>query len=285
MSSSQASVFDPQIYSEESRQAWSSVACNYDQLIARHFATFTQDILEWAEIKGGEQVLDVACGAGLVTLPVSSKLKSNGRVIGVDFAPAMIALANQKAKETGVSNIEFRQMNAEALEFNDGSFNVVFCQLGLMLFANPLKALQEMRRVLVSGGRVFITVQGVPEKMLFTSIPMKAMVKHAPWLKVPGAPTLYTFGPQGALEKILRDAGFVDSQTRRVEGALAFSTPQQYWETLIAGAGRTKSMLESLEPDLRQKIRDDVCQAAATFDKDNEIKIPYEVVLSRAFKK
>lgn len=275
-------VFDPARFSEESKKAWDTASRNYDRLIVPKFMPFTRALIDWANLHGGEEILDVACGSGLVCLQIAKDAKFKGPILGVDFSGQMVQIARSKAEAAGFKNLKLEEMDAENLKLPEARFDVVFCQLGLMLFANPSKALQEMRRVLKVQGRVFLSVQGVPEKMCFTSLAMKTFVKHAPWLKVPGAPTLYSFGPEGVLDKALTAAGFADVLSKRVQGTFSFASAEAYWDTLVAGGGRTKAMFESLDKNLQEAVRQETLTQASAYQQNGRLEIPYEVVLARA---
>ncbi|MEK6543225.1 MAG: methyltransferase domain-containing protein [Elusimicrobiota bacterium] len=276
-------AFEPAAFTRESQQAWDKVAHHYDTLIAdKLFNVLTKESLAAAALKDGEEILDVACGPGNLSLPAASAVSERGHVTGIDLAPAMIAIASAKAVATGTRNAVFQTMNAESMTLADESFDVVFCQLGLMLFAEPHKALKEMRRVLKRGGRAVVVVQGSPDKMLFTSLVQKTIVRHAPWMRVAGAPTIYSFGPQGVLIQAVSDAGFSSARERRLAGCFIFDSFDHYWDTLITGAGKTKSMLETLDEGLRRAIKGDVRTQAAKFAVDERLSIPYEAVMVTA---
>ena len=182
------------------------------------------------------------------------------------------------------ARVEFREMNAESLGFTDGSFDAVVCQLGLMLFARPLEALKEMVRVAKPGGRVCCLVQGTAERMLFTSLLMRIMVKHAPQIKVPGAPTLYDFGPPGLLEAALEEAGLADILSRRLDGAFHFPSPEDYWKRMTEGAGRTGAILRDLSAETRAAVERETLSALEDFRSGDGLDVPYEFVMARGRK-
>lgn len=279
----ETAVFDPEKWTKESREAWSVTAVNYDRMSRELFSGFTESFMGFADLTGGEKVLDVACGSGLASLAAAQKVGPKGSVVGIDLAPGMVQVAAGKAKSLGLK-LEFQEMNAEKLTFPDGSFDAVISQLGLMLFAKPEAALKEMVRVVRKGGVVGCLVQGVPERMLFTSLIMRNAVKHVPQMKVPGAPTLYSFGPPGVLDKALQEAGLGEVQAARKEGTFSFDSPQAYWDTLTDGAGRMRSILQSLEPRVRDAIQADTLRDAERCRKDGRLEIPWEVVMARGTK-
>ena len=103
-----------------------------------------------AGITDGARVLDVGTGTGNVAIAAARHVGGHGRVVAVDLSAAMLAQARRKA---GSLPIEFLEMDAEALQFDDATFDVV---LGGILPEIGL-ALPEMRRVLCPGGRVALS--------------------------------------------------------------------------------------------------------------------------------
>src|ERR687890_1250584 len=120
------------------------------------------------ELRLGERVVDVGCGAGIDTLIAAKKVGSDGRVIGVDMTPSMLKKARRAAKETGLANVvEFREGYAEALPVDDSWADVVTSNGVLNLMPDKVAALEEMSRVLKRGGRLkigdILVQKAVPE--------------------------------------------------------------------------------------------------------------------------
>src|SRR5689334_8372947 len=121
------------------------------------------DLVERAALQPGERVLDVACGTGVVARLAAARVGPSGRVAALDLNPGMLAVARTLPGEPGegaAAVIEWYEDSALALPFPEASFEVAFCQLGLQFFPDRPQALQEMRRVLVSGGRLALSVFG-----------------------------------------------------------------------------------------------------------------------------
>jgi arsenite methyltransferase len=108
------------------------------------------------ELRPGERVIDVGCGAGIDSLIAAKKVGSEGRVIGVDMTPAMLEKARRAAREMGLANVEFREGYAEALPVEDGWADVVISNGVLNLMPDKAAVLEEMSRVLKAGGRLQI---------------------------------------------------------------------------------------------------------------------------------
>ena len=119
------------------------------------------------ELRPGERVVDVGCGAGIDSLIAAKKVGPNGRVIGVDMTPSMLKKARQGAKEAGLKNVEFREGYAEELPIVDGWAEVVISNGVLNLMPDKSAALEEMSRVLKPNGRLqigdILVQKAVPE--------------------------------------------------------------------------------------------------------------------------
>jgi len=104
----------------------------------------------------GEQVLDVGSGAGTDSLVAAQMVGDQGRVIGIDMTPAMLAKARAAAAAMGVTNVEFVESEAEQLPFPDASFDVVISNGVIDLIPDKDAVFAELHRVLVPGGRLQI---------------------------------------------------------------------------------------------------------------------------------
>lgn len=106
-----------------------------------------------AHIKNGDSVLEVAPGLGYLSIELA-KL-GNYKITGMDISKDLVEIAAGNAKEAGVE-IDFQQGNASSMSFHENMFNFVICVLAFKNFKEPLKALEEMHRVLRPGGTALI---------------------------------------------------------------------------------------------------------------------------------
>jgi len=150
-----------------------------------------------ALLQPGENILDVGCGTGAVTIPAKIRVGKNGGAAGIDPAPEMIAVARRKASRAGLE-IDFRLGVIESLPFPDETFDAVTSSL--MMHHLPehvqVSGLAEIRRVLKSGGRLLIADMMRPDtssfRRFFTSLAMHHSLQ---------------FGIED-LPKLLNEAGF-----------------------------------------------------------------------------
>src|SRR5215208_1372728 len=124
----------------------------YEQhLVPTVFGPWAAELIEAASPRPGERVLDVACGTGVVARLAAERVGADGKVVGLDLNPGMLAVARAVASPRP---IDWREGSAVALPLEAGAFDLVLCQQGLQFFPDRLTALREMHRVLAPGGRL-----------------------------------------------------------------------------------------------------------------------------------
>jgi SAM-dependent methyltransferase len=106
-----------------------------------------------AQLKGNERVLDVACGPGYIA---EAFARAAREAIGVDLTAAMVAIAEERTKKRGVSNVSFRIGDVQHLPFGDEEFDVVVCRLALHHMPEPERVVKEMARVCRVEGIVLV---------------------------------------------------------------------------------------------------------------------------------
>jgi SAM-dependent methyltransferase len=136
-------------------------------LVPAFFTGCAERLLELAEVKPGERVLDVATGTGIVARLAAAGVGADGAVTGTDVNEGMLAAA----AAAGPGEIEWRQADVAALPFPDGSYDLVTCQQGLQFVTDHSAALHEMRRVLAPEGRVALAVwRGIEVNPAFVAV-------------------------------------------------------------------------------------------------------------------
>jgi ubiquinone/menaquinone biosynthesis C-methylase UbiE len=120
---------------------------------------WARDLIERARPVPGERVLDVACGTGAVTRLAAERV-GQGRIVGLDLNTGMLAVAKTVPANPAIEWIEGSALD---LPFDDGSFDLVLCQLGLQFFPDRPQALKEMKRVLAPSGRLALSVYSAIE--------------------------------------------------------------------------------------------------------------------------
>ncbi len=129
----------------------------------------------------GDRVLDVACGPGNFSREFARVVGSDGLVVGIDASDTMLARGAAELETAGLDNVALVRGDATRLPFRDASFDGVCCFAALHLFADPLAALDEMRRMLAPAGRIAL-MTSVRRKL--TLPPLKPLVERASGMRL-----------------------------------------------------------------------------------------------------
>jgi SAM-dependent methyltransferase len=116
------------------------------------FAQWAPILCDTACVNAGQQILDAACGTGIVARTAAERVGA-AHVVGVDLNQAMLTVARRVR-----GDIDWRQGDVAALPLADRSFDAVLCQMALMFFPDRITALREMARVTVPSGTVAVLV-------------------------------------------------------------------------------------------------------------------------------
>jgi len=143
-----------------------SVPKAYDEfLVPRLFEPWAKLLLDEADLRPGESVLDVATGPGTVARLAAVRVGAKGRVVATDIAQPMLDIAKAKGQPSAAAApIDYLYSPAAPLAAPTGTFDAVLCQQGLQFFPDRPSALREMRRVLRPSGRTAIAVWGELER-------------------------------------------------------------------------------------------------------------------------
>lgn len=109
-------------------------------------------LVEYGRVSRGQKVLDIATGTGHVAIAAAQIVGSEGRVIGIDISPGMLAVARNKALELNLNNTEFLLGDAENLDLQDNTFDRIFCSSAFIWMSNLHAALTHWHRFIKPGG-------------------------------------------------------------------------------------------------------------------------------------
>ena len=151
---------DARLQRRVQRDGWDLAAADYEPLWQAQLDVARTTVQDLAALIGGERVLDVACGTGLVAFAAAEAVGATGQVTGIDLSGHMVEAARQRALEQAVPRATFLRMSAEQLDLPDASLAGALCAFGLMYVPEPEQTLREMGRVVRPGGRMVLAVWG-----------------------------------------------------------------------------------------------------------------------------
>jgi len=243
--------------------------------VGRLFRQLAERLLEYAPLRPSDRVLDVACGTGIVARLAASRVSQSTKVVGLDLNHAMLAEARARSADEGTS-IVWKQGDAAALPFAASEFDVVLCQQGLQFFPDKLRALQEMRRVVVSGGLVAISVFGRASRFNVALAEALSKGVDASVAKLSLAP--FALGDPALLRALLEKAGFgaIESQTLAITRHVE---PTQEWLVQYSAGLPYAAAIMGMEPSLRAAMVRDIATNLRDLWVADSFAVPTEVHL------
>jgi ubiquinone/menaquinone biosynthesis C-methylase UbiE len=240
---------------------------------------WTRPVSEWIvdriDPKPGQILLDLAAGTGETGFLAASRLEEDGRLISSDLAPQMVQAAERVAKELGVSNAEFRVLDAERIELDDASVDGVLCRYSYMLTGDPLQALRETRRVLRPGGRVAFSTWGEPGRNPWMTFSAGLMIERGLMQPFsPDGPGMFAMSSTETIVPLLTDAGFGEVEIEEMELTFRFHDSDELWIFASELQGPVALAIEKLEDEERQEVRRAIERRAAEFVADRGYELP-----------
>jgi ubiquinone/menaquinone biosynthesis C-methylase UbiE len=242
-------------------------------------APLATDLIRLAALRPGERVLDVACGTGVVARLAARQVGATGTVAGLDVNPGMLAVA-RSITSPGTS-IEWYEASTESMPLPAEAFDVVLCQLSLQFMSDKLAALQEMRRVLVHGGRMFLNVSG-PAGRIFAVL-AEAMERHISPEAAGFVRQVFSLNDTSELQRLTSDASFRDVAVQANAEMLRLPPPKEFlWQyvhsTPLAG------MVAKVDEEERAALERDVVAEWQDFEVDGAMTCQQRIVVVTARK-
>jgi ubiquinone/menaquinone biosynthesis C-methylase UbiE len=268
---------DPRLQRRVQRYGWDKAVGYYDRYWQEQLEPAQDLLLEMAELKPGERVLDVACGTGLVTFRAAGNVGSSGSVLGTDISQGMVDTALGIAGERGLKNVCFDRSGAEEIGFDDDSFDATLCSLGLMYVPDPVKALGEMRRVAKPGGRVVNAVWGRRDRCGWAEI--FPIVDARVQSEV--CPMFFQLGTGEALRYTMEKAGLGDYRIERISTVLHYDNDEDAIGAAFDG-GPVALAYSRFDERTRDEAHEEYLKSIEAFKTNGGYAIPGEFVVARA---
>lgn len=272
-------------YKKRNIKVWNEVAPRYHKRWAATAACgpfqSTEKLVGHMDVKKGYNVLDIACGTGVVTKRLSHKVGRAGHVVGADTSVTAIKIAQKYNKEN--SNVSFVNSDAENFSFSQ-RFDAVTCQYALFFFPNAAKALKNMRRNLKRSGKIGISVHGHRDKVPFFGAIYDAVTQVIPDYIPPGTPDLDRYGTKKSLRSEIKKSGFSDISIHDYVFRYSPGKFDDYWTDYTRYVAKpVKEKLSALDRPQRKELKEMVKENTRPFTNgDGIIHFPWQVLILTA---
>lgn len=248
------------------------------------FGPWAAHLVQVADPKPGERVLDVGCGTGIVAREVTARRGATGAVTGIDVSPNMLAVARASAAGAGAA-IEWREGAAEDLPFPDDSFDLVLCQFALMFFRDRPAALAEIYRVLASGGRLVLSVwQGLDRHPFYQTL--DDVIRDR--VGTSALADIFALGEPSELFLLLSDAGFQRAEIEPMSMTSRFPNPEAFLAGEIEVDTAAIPSMQGLTSDQRHAIvgaiSDDMKGPLHEATRDDHVVLEFHANVARAWR-
>jgi SAM-dependent methyltransferase len=269
----------PDNYRKESRVRWGQQASGWGAQ-AERIATVSMPVSVWMvdalDLQPGHEVLELAAGTGEVGFLAAEQIEPGGTLISSDFVPEMITVAQARAERLGITNVRFRQIDAESIDQPAASLDGVLCRWGYMLMADGEAALRETRRILRPGGRVALAAWAGPGENPWASIPTGELVRRGHMDRPdPDAPGQFAWARNGIIEERLNGAGFGEHEIDVVDFVYAYASFDEWIATQRDLTSRFREALDGLAAAERDDVLASVREQALPYvQEDGALALP-----------
>ncbi|GAA0943322.1 class I SAM-dependent methyltransferase [Actinocorallia libanotica] len=256
--------------------AWADNAPRYDAMMDG----FHQPLLELTAIGDTDDVLDIGCGTGQLTL-LAARLAARARAVGVDISAPMVTRARADAAEQGIANVRFDQADAEVHPFQESGFDIVVSRGGVMFFSDAPAAFANIARALRPGGRmVFIVPQaGRPDSEYARATAALAPLMRRP---SPAAQGMGSLSDPDRIHRVLGEAGLAEVAVRPVEALMDYGRDAADAADFILGQGPVRFNLQDVDQPAITRTRQELRSALAAYEKPDGVRIRGSVWLVSA---
>ena len=270
---------EPELQRRVQRYGWDKAYNYYEDSWSKQLEPAQNRLLEMADLKPGERVLDLACGTGLVSFRAAEKVGPTGSVLGTDISDNMVKAATSIAKEQNITNINFERKDTEDLQLNGTTFDAALDALGLMYYPVPLKACEEMRNALKSGGRVVAAVWGQRDRCGWAEI--FPIVDSQ--VETDVCPLFFQLGTQDALVQTFSMADFINVDFDRISTTLFYKSAEEACSAVFAG-GPVALAYSRFDDKTKEEAHAEYIDSIKDFWCEDHYEIPGEFVIGIGYK-
>ena len=229
---------------------------------------YWEALMRAVPIEAGHSVLDVGCGTGRSTREVA-RVASSGSALGIDLSSRMLDRARAVAEDEGLTNVRFEQADAQVHPFPDAAFDLAVSSFGCMFFADPVAAFANLGRSLKGdGGMALLAWRDVDRNDWVASVLDALSLDRTPPRPPVGVPGPFAFADRGHVERVMKEAGFVDVGFDEIDEPMWFGADGDDAYSFVSTLGVTRGMTHDLEEADRTAALDALRQALVDHETD-----------------
>lgn len=221
--------------------------------------------IQAAKVKQGDHVLEIGAGTGDQTIPLAQMVSSQGRVTAVDPSQAMLAFAEDRARQAALDNIDFRHGRLSQLEFEPSTFDAAFSGFTWLFLEDPVGEASRVLDLLKPGGRFAASVWGRVADVPMMAIPMRVVLDGLGLNTVEyldNAPSPLS-NPED-FAGVLSQAGFVNVDVDDYRVDLTYDSPSQFVEWVFDIVFPVVDLIEQHAPSRREEFKRRIASSAST---------------------
>jgi SAM-dependent methyltransferase len=223
-------------------------------------------VVEFADFRPGERVLDVGCGGGRSSLAIAALVGESGHVTGIDLSPALVGTAQRRAAASGLANVEFVNADASTVRLDD-VFDHLFSRFGLMFFDDSIAAMTNLHRLCRPGGRLSFCCWGPPASNPWIQELMNVPAELVDLPEAdPRAPGPFAFADTAYVTEILTASGFGDVEFQAWTGPMLLGGPGSTAQTAARFALDATFIGEALRDEPERVMRDAYARLAEVLE-------------------
>lgn len=233
-------------------------------------------LIDRADVRAGERVVDIGCGCGAVAIALAEKVGPKGHVFGVDVSAPMLQRAQQIVPKD--APVDFVLADATVYPFEPASADLVVSRFGVMFFAEPSVSFANIRKVLRPSGRLTFVCWREPRENPWLMTPLQAVYQHVPKLPQlgPDDPGPFSFASEQRVRRILSEAGFSAVALEPYDLALDIAIGGGLDAAVEAALeiGPASRALEGQPAELREASKRSIREALVPFVKGQSVPLP-----------
>jgi ubiquinone/menaquinone biosynthesis C-methylase UbiE len=226
----------------KTENTYNAAADHYDDTPLGFWDRAGQRTVERLGLLPGASVLDVGCGSGASAIPAAEAVGASGRVIGIDLAQNLLNLAERKAHQKNLNNVDFYAADMTQLTYPDAHFDAVISVFSIFFVADMEAQVAKLWRLVKPGGQLAVTTWASFLEPVYTvwreaiqSIRPDLYSAFNPWDRIVTVE---------AVQKLMRDAGLPQLEVIREASTQSLNSPEDFW-TILLGNG-TRATIEAM---------------------------------------